>query len=832
MVASDPNPTPHNLNLNPGHRRNRMPELLAPRSAWLSGDRFGLGVLTLILIVCCWRLLVGGTTIGQDAATQFYPWYSYLGERLREFGIPSWNPSQFSGAPFASDPQSGWSYLPAMAFFTAFPLSIAVPLFIVFHLALAGYSIYALARLLEVPPLGALAAGSAYMLSGPIFSRSVCCPAQVQVGAWVPLLLLGGELAMRQPTLRRRIPGIVLAALAMSQILASWLGQGSYYALMLMGAYLGWRCFVQPARPNIPWRERFYDFFSTSIIFGALAAGYNAMGLLPRLEYNRLSNVAGGSYDGLGNTAAVTGGWQAGQTVFEHVTRNSYYPGGIAITLAVVAVILARGRHLSGFLALVVIAGFLLSSNRRTPLHELLFAILPMFEGLHSHWPQRIALVVFPAVALLAGIAIGALPGWLGRWRVLAATALLPIAITIAFVIGLRQAGDRLPSIVFLSVGAIAIVLVVAGCQRCQRAWPVLPGLLTALVVADLLAANGEMLAHGDYGGFHKIDVSSYFAITPGAAFIRDQTGDAAGRYFGFDPMLRHSETERPALYRFQFPSEDARQLAVNNRATVYRIEDVQGYNPVQLQAYVDFMHDINGEAQEYHDANIYPHGLDSNLLDLLNARYIIVPAEIPEGRPDLQKAIDLFPVVYRDANVQVLERTTAAPKAWIVHEARTAQAPVARQLVESGEIDPYRVALIDRPTELDGPALSIGDDSVQVTESEPEIMRYEVSTSVAGMLVTSEIAYPAWKAYIDGDPVEIATAFGLLRAIEIPAGQHIVEFRFESPNEVWGMTLTILSVLTSGALLLWKFMEGRSMLLRKTAQGPNFAGENAGISA
>lgn len=808
MVTADSGPEPRIQS--PERRSNPFtgPWTLDIGQRRFRADAPYLAILTVILLVCCWRLLVGGTTIGQDAATQFYPWYAYLGERLREFGIPSWNPSQFSGAPFAADPQSGWSYLPAMGLFATFPLAVAVPLFIVFHLALAGFSIYVLARLLKIPPLGALAAGAAYMLSGPIFSRSVCCPAQVQVGAWVPLLLVGGELALRQPILRRRIPGIVLAALAMSQILASWLGQGSYYALMLMGAYLAWRAFVQPARPNVPWRERFYDFFSTSFIFGALAAGYNALGWLPRLEYNRLSNVAGGSYAGLGETASMTGGWQAGQTVFEHVSRNSYYPGGITISLAAIAVVLTRGRHLSIFFGLVVAGGFVLSSSRRTPLHELLFAILPMFESLHSHWPQRIALVGFPAVALLAGASIGALPGWRGRWRALLGLSLLPIGITIAFVIGLRRAGDTLPLVVLLSVVAVVLVLALMGWERFARLWPVLPAVATGLLVLDLMAANGEMLAHGDYGGFHKFDVASYFAITPGAEFIRRQTGDQAGRYFGFDPMLRHSETERPALYRFQFPSDEARQLAVNNRATIYRIGDVQGYNPVQLQAYVEFMHDINGEAQEYHDANIYPNGLGSKLLDLLNARYIIVPAVIPAGRADLQKAVDLFPTVYQDADVRVLKRTDAAPRAWIVYEARMAQAPVARQLVNSGEIDPYQVALIDRESDLHGTAAPGAGDSVKVIEAEPEIMHYAVESTAPGMLVTSEVAYPAWKAYVDGKPVEIATAFGLLRAVEIPAGTHIVEFRFESPNEVWGMALTVVSIVTSGALLAWSRLE------------------------
>jgi uncharacterized membrane protein YfhO len=130
---------------------------------------------------------------------------------------------------------------------------------------------------------------------------------------------------------------------------------------------------------------------------------------------------------------------------------------------------------------------------------------------------------------------------------------------------------------------------------------------------------------------------------------------------------------------------------------------------------------------------------------------------------------------------------------------------------VETGEIDPYHVALVDRDSDLDGSIPSDGNDSVTVTESEPEIMRYEVSTSAPGMLVTSEMAYPAWTAYIDGEKVEIATAFGLLRAVEIPAGSHIVEFRFESANEVWGMALTIVAILATGVLLAWSALEAKA---------------------
>src|SRR5215204_5665301 len=57
--------------------------------------------------------------LGMDAATQYYPWYYFLGETLSSGDIPGWNPYQFSGTPFAADPLSGWTYLPAMLRFGA-----------------------------------------------------------------------------------------------------------------------------------------------------------------------------------------------------------------------------------------------------------------------------------------------------------------------------------------------------------------------------------------------------------------------------------------------------------------------------------------------------------------------------------------------------------------------------------------------------------------------------------------------------------------------------------------------------------------------------------------
>ena len=86
-------------------------------------ENLAAGCLLLVFtLVAVWGLVAGGIVVGKDTITQYYPWYSYLGERLRSGDIPAWNPYQFSGAPFAADPLSGWTYLPAMILFTILPL--------------------------------------------------------------------------------------------------------------------------------------------------------------------------------------------------------------------------------------------------------------------------------------------------------------------------------------------------------------------------------------------------------------------------------------------------------------------------------------------------------------------------------------------------------------------------------------------------------------------------------------------------------------------------------------------------------------------------------------
>ena len=62
-----------------------------------------------------------------------------------------------------------------------------------------------------------------------------------------------------------------------------------------------------------------------------------------------------------------------------------------------------------------------------------------------------------------------------------------------------------------------------------------------------------------------------------------------------------------------------------------------------------------------------------------------------------------------------------------------------------------------------------------------PNNLVYETDATEKGFAVFSEIYYPkGWNAYIDGNLTPHTCVNYILRGMEIPAGKHKVEFKFE----------------------------------------------------
>ena len=717
-----------------------------------------LAVVVAFTLVLERDVLFGQMLIGMDTATAFYPWYTFLGEQLRAGHVPVWNPHTFSGAPFAADPESGWMYLPAMLAFTLLPLEAAARSFILFHAALAGLSLYALARALGLSPGGSALAAMAYTGSGFFAGHNACCWAYASVAAWLPLMLYGAERAIQAHTWRSRGPWWGVSGLAVSQILAAWIGQASYYALLVLGSFIAYRTLLAPGGPF----TRISALLLNSggiLMFGfALAAA----GLLPRLEYNLLSNLPGGYPDTVTSGAAWSA-WGILDNWYQRLLQPGFsYLSWSVLGLAIAAPVLARRRFAVPYFAGLALAVLILARYEPTPLHAL-FSLLPGFERIHARSPERALIVFYLGPAVLAG----ATATWLQT--------------------RLRKRG--LP----FTVVAMAVVA-----AELQLAWT---------------TQRAESLAGaGDYQ-FEQVGLAAYYAPTAAARFLQARSDAEPFRYFGYAQHIFGG----PIPYTLRWADPAIAALEVNNRALVSGLDDIQGYNPIHLARYDELMAALNGRVQNYHHADVLEAGLDSPLLDLLNVRYIVVPAQTAQDQvtPRFQRVLQ---TVYEDDSVRVLENPGALPRAWLVHSAQQIPPGQALQALAAGTVDPRQVAFLQEPP----PALTIAanpaDDAVTITSYRPDQLLLRTASTAAGLVVVSDVYYPAWHAYVDGRRADhVYVADHALRGVAVPAGDHSLEMRYESAALSAGLVTSLAAAAALLGLAIERVLCAR-ILIRATA--------------
>lgn len=116
------------------------------------------------------------------------------------------------------------------------------------------------------------------------------------------------------------------------------------------------------------------------------------------------------------------------------------------------------------------------------------------------------------------------------------------------------------------------------------------------------------------------------------------------------------------------------------------------------------------------------------------------------------------------------------------------------------------------KDTDLRSCAILVGDEgsfkgasdstsSIVMTGYSPKRLHYRSASETGGLAVFSEIYYPkGWKAYIDGKEAEILCANYLLRALDIPAGNHEIMFEFDPQSF---HTATHISLASSSIVIL-----------------------------
>ena len=94
---------------------------------------------------------------------------------------------------------------------------------------------------------------------------------------------------------------------------------------------------------------------------------------------------------------------------------------------------------------------------------------------------------------------------------------------------------------------------------------------------------------------------------------------------------------------------------------------------------------------------------------------------------------------------------------------------------------------------------------------AEPGFWRIRTNSPTPALLILAESAYPGWQVTVDGQEAEALTAYTTIRAVCVPAGEHIVEWEFMPTVFMAGgaITLGALALMAvAGVLAFFKRVE------------------------
>ena len=384
-------------------------------------------------------------------------------------------------------------------------------------------------------------------------------------------------------------------------------------------------------------------------------------------------------------------------------------------------------------------------------------------------------LVLTAGVALILAVAPGAFfSGFITTQEMAALKQALPAEHLAPFVANLTEmreaiiASDAWRSFFIIMIGCLFLFLYQ---QRKLKASFTLAG-IALLCLIDMWSVNKRYLNDEQFVPKSKQT----------EAFVKTQT----------DEMILQDTTLNYRVLNFiGFPGNTF------NENTAYWHKSVGGYHAAKLRRYQEMIdHHIMPEMQETYQAVATAGGqMDSvdaskfRVLNMLNTKYFIFPAG-EQGQA--------VPVV----------NPYAYGNAWFVDKVQYVN-NANEEIDALNDILPTETAVVDVKfkEQLKGVTEGYKDSlsTIQLTSYEPNRLVYKASTPKDGVVVFSEIYYPGWQATIDGQLVDIARADYILRAINVPAGEHTIEMWFDpqSIQVTESIAYAALTLLLIGVMVL-----------------------------
>jgi hypothetical protein len=736
-----------------------------------------------------------------DSKNHFYPMFRYLAASLQRGEWPLWNPYHFGGHPSVADPQS-LLFSPTMVIFAlAAPLATMAQfdLFIFAHLLAGGLGVIALFRKRAWHPAGAFLAACLYMLGGAASSR-LQHTGMILSYAFFPLALLALENALERPAVWRAIVFAITAAL-----MALGRDQVAYlFCLTLLGAVVS-----QMACAERPWRwlgER----LPWLVFMALLAFAVIAIPCLLTLQFLSQSNRPGIAYGVAvaGSLAPVNFITLIAPNFFGSLDWTYQYFGPGYETMTEPDWTDRAVNYLFiGTLPLVLIVwqGLLVGRLWRAAIRPAAWLALaaiiyalghytPLFAIIFDHVPG-VRLYRRPADATFAlNFAFAAMAGYLlhlyiieglakssrGVARMAAWCLAGVLALLIAAALALSRASGHLDiSLVTLAGAAAAVLFVVAMLvigerRQCRTLVAVC---LVGLAACELLWRNAASSLNAE--------PTARYAVYDHLAPVEQE---------GLEALRADMAGE---VQKGRNPRVEILGLggAWQNASMVLELENTLGYNPLRIAEYERAI----GPGENAGDPNLrhFPgtfRGYKCKLASLLGLQYLVLdrplarlPRHIPRPKANL---IHAAPGMY------IYKLGTATPRAYLATKVSAIDSQAAIDDKAMPEFDRAHEALVDEKSlpfvrgdygadhEEDstssGADPSSANSHVAIAAYHATSVLIEVDTDRPGILVLHDLYYPGWTVSVDGQNERVLRANLLFRGVEVAAGHHVVEFRFE----------------------------------------------------
>ena len=204
-----------------------------------------------------------------------------------------------------------------------------------------------------------------------------------------------------------------------------------------------------------------------------------------------------------------------------------------------------------------------------------------------------------------------------------------------------------------------------------------------------------------------------------------------------------------------------------------------------------------------------------NNYDPMLSGRYDRWMSEIAkfeniQSRSDLLDLMAVSVIQTEDENsrfgVNFEPRKSFSRVNWVPCSRNVANEEAAWDMVISKKIDFSESVIIEDNLQFIDDTDCVGrTGAAEIIAEQPNQIEIQVDAQSDGWLVVSDLWYPGWRATIDGDQAAIYRANYLFRAIQVPAGSHVVRFSYQLLSLYLGMTISLLACLFLLGFFCWQ---------------------------